>query len=436
VIVGLLLTALFVFLNGFFVAGEFALVKLRATQIERLSKLDSSAAKATVEVCKRLDRYLSATQLGITLASLGLGSVAEPAVAHALEGTFQRLGLAPALWGRVAHALAFTVLTAAHILFGELLPKLIAISSAEKVAVTVSRPLRLFYWMSFPGLVILNGASTVLLKLLGFPSLHDAEGALSEEEILGMFAQAYVRGALSDEKKKLLERVMRFSDATARQVMVPRLDVVFLDSEMSVEAALSKARHHGFTRYPVVEAQNLDKVLGYVTVKDLTAEPRPATLRAVLRDAIVAPEGKPLFELMREMQRGRQHFAMVLDEYGGTSGIVTLEDILEEIVGEIDDEHDETTARVISLSDGAFSVDGLASVNDLADMGVVLPEDVEGDTAGGMVLAALGRLPRPGDKVAVGQWDLTVDAVRRRRISRVTMRQRAKSERPTEHESE
>lgn len=429
-ILGLILTAVFVFLNGFFVAGEFALVKLRATQIERLAKLDTAAAKATVQVCRQLDRYLSATQLGITLASLGLGSVAEPAVAHALEGTFLRLGLAPAIWGRVAHALAFTVLTASHILFGELLPKLIAIASAEKVAVSVARPLRVFYWLSFPGLVILNGASTLLLKLLGFPSLHDAEGALSEEEILGMFAQAYVRGALSDDKKKLLERVMRFSDATARQVMVPRLDVVFLDADMSVDAAIAKARHHGFTRYPVVEAQNLDRVLGYVTIKDLTVEPRPANVRAAVRDAIVTPEGKPLFELMREMQRGRQHFAMVVDEYGGTSGIVTLEDVLEEIVGEIDDEHDEASAKVVPLTDGAFSADGLASVNDLADAGIVLPEDTEGDTAGGMVLAVLGRLPRPGDTVSIGQWRISVDAVRRRRISRVTLRPRVKSEHP------
>jgi CBS domain containing-hemolysin-like protein len=429
-ILGLALTAVFVFLNGFFVAGEFALVKLRATQVDRLAKLDTAAAKATVDVCRRLDRYLSATQLGITLASLGLGSVAEPAVAHAMEGMFIRIGLPAPIWGRVAHAISFTILTAAHILFGELLPKLIAITSAEKVALTVSRPLRVFYWLSLPGLVILNGASTVLLKLLGFPLLHDAEGALSEEEILGMFAQAYVKGALSDEKKKLLERVMRFSDATARQVMVPRLDVVYVDVDTSVENAIGKARQHGFTRYPVVEAQNLDKVLGYVTIKDLTNEPRPASLRAVMRDAIVTPEGKPLFELMREMQRGRQHFALVLDEYGGTSGIVTLEDVLEEIVGEIDDEHDEASAKVVPLTDGAFSADGLASINDLADAGIQLPPDHEGDTAGGMVLSSLGRMPRPGDAVHIGAFIFTVDAVRRRRVSRVTIRPRPMSERP------
>jgi CBS domain containing-hemolysin-like protein len=430
VILGLLLTAVFVFLNGFFVAGEFALVKLRATQIDRLAKQDSNVARATVEVCRRLDRYLSATQLGITLASLGLGSVAEPAVAHALEGAFTRLGLAPAIWGRVAHALAFTVLTAAHILFGELLPKLIAISSAERVAMAVSRPLRIFYWMALPGLVILNSASSVLLKVLGFPSLHDAEGALSEEEILGMLAQAYAKGPLSDEKKKLLERVMRFSDATARQVMVPRLDVVFLDADMSVDEAITKARHHGFTRYPLVEAQNLDRVIGYVTIKDITTEPKPTSLRKVMREAIVTPEGKPLFELMREMQRGRQHFAMVIDEYGGTSGIVTLEDVLEEIVGEIDDEHDEASAKVITLSDGGFNVDGLASIHDIEDAGVPIPDDHEGDTAGGVLVAALGRFPRPGDTVHIGKYQWTVDNVRRRRVSRVTIRPRTASENP------
>jgi CBS domain containing-hemolysin-like protein len=430
-IVGLLLTAVFVFLNGFFVAGEFALVKLRATQIERLARLDSRAARAAVEVCRRLDRYLSATQLGITLASLGLGSVAEPVVAHALEGAFASAGLAPAVWSRVAHALAFTVLTAAHILFGELLPKLIAISSAERVALAVSSPLRVFYWLSLPGLVVLNGASSVLLKVMGFPSLHDAEGALSEEEILGMLAQAYARGSLSDEKKRLLERVMRFSDATARQVMVPRLDVVFLDADQSIEDAIAKARQHGFTRYPVVEAHNLDKVLGYVTIKDLTVEPRPASLRKVLREAVVTPEGKPIFELMREMQRGRQHFGVVLDEYGGTSGIITLEDVLEEIVGEIDDEHDEASATVVVLTDGAFNADGLASIHDLAHAGIAVPSDVDGDTAGGIVLTALGRLPRPGDQVRIGRYEWTVDNVRRRRVSRVTIRPVGQSERPS-----
>ncbi len=430
-IFGLILTAIFVFLNGFFVAGEFALVKLRATQVEKLAKQDSAAARAAVEVCRRLDRYLSATQLGITLASLGLGSVAEPQVAHALEVLLVQLPLAPITMSRIAHALAFTVLTAAHILFGELLPKLVAISSAEQVALAVSRPLRVFYWIAFPGLVVLNGASSVLLKVLGFPSLHDAEGSLSEEEILGVLAQAYARGPLSDEKKRLLQRVMRFTDTTARQVMVPRVDVVSVDVELAVEEAITRVRHHGYTRYPAIEGQNLDKLVGYVNVKDLTNDPRPASVRAVMRDAMVVPESKALFELMQEMQRSRQHFAVVVDEYGGTSGIVTLEDVLEEIVGEIHDEYDEVSQKVIVLDGGAISADGLASIHDLAHAGVTIPEELEGDTVAGVVLAKLGRLPRPNDLVCIAGFDWRVETVRRRRVVRVTIRRRQPSLRPT-----
>jgi CBS domain containing-hemolysin-like protein len=428
VILGLLLTAIFVFLNGFFVTAEFALVKLRATQIERISRRPDASAQATVEVCRRLGQYLSATQLGITLASLGLGSVAEPSVAGALDGLGGRVGLHGPALHQASHAVSFTVLTGAHILFGELLPKLIAIGSAEKVALTVSRPLRLFYWISLPGLWVLNGLSTVLLKALGFPSLHDAEGALSEEEILGVLGQAYARGRLSDAKRMLLERVMRFSDRTARQVMVPRLDVTYLDADTPVDDAVRRMRAAGFTRYPLVEGGNLDRVAGYVNIRDVAfAEPKPATLRAVMRDAIVVPETISLFDLMRDMQRRQTPLAIVVDEYGGTSGIATLEDVLEEIVGEIRDEHDEEAPRVEVRADGVVVADGLATLNDLRNVGVAL-HDLESDTIGGAVLEALGRLARPGDEVDIDEHHVRVENVRRQRVARVTITKRAQAE--------
>jgi CBS domain containing-hemolysin-like protein len=433
VIVGLLLTAVFVLLNGFFVTAEFSLVKLRATQIERIAKRPDPSAKATVAISQRLDRYLSATQLGITLASLGLGSVAEPSVAAALEGIASHLALSPATLNRVAHAVAFTALTGAHIIFGELLPKLIAISSAERIALTVSRPLRAFYWISLPALVVLNGLSTLLLKAMGFPSLHDAEGAFSEEEILGVLGNAYARGRLSDAKRLLLERVMQFSDRTARQVMVPRLDVLSLDAELSIDEAIARAKAGGFTRYPLVEDGDLDKVLGYVNLKDLAfADRRPASLRAIMRDAIVVPETLSLFDLMRDMQRRQTPLAIVVDEYGGTSGIATLEDVLEEIVGEIRDEHDEEAPRVEVRANGAVSADGLATLNDLRANGIEL-RDVESDTIGGAVLEALGRLARPGDQVDLGEYRVRVDGVRRRRVARVTITKRVE---PSKDEEE
>lgn len=421
VIVGLLLTALFVFLNGFFVTAEFALVKLRATQIERLARRDVASARATVAICKQLDRYLSATQLGITLASLGLGSVAEPYVAGALDGLGGRIGLHGPALHQVAHAVSFATLTGAHILFGELLPKLIAIGSAERVALTVSLPLRAFYWLSLPALLVLNGLASVLLRAMGYPSVHDAEGALSEEEILGVLGQAYARGRLSDAKRLLLERVMAFSDRTARQVMVPRLDVMYLDAGLNVDEAIARARAGGFTRYPVVEGGDLDKVIGYVNMKDLVfAEPRPKSLRSVMREAIVVPETTSLMDLMREMQRRQTPLAIVVDEYGGTSGIATLEDVIEEIVGEIRDEHDEETPRVEVRSDGVIVADGLATLNDLRGVGVNL-HDLDSDTVGGAVAEALGRLARPGDEVDIGDWRVRVESVRRRRVARVTI---------------
>ncbi len=424
---GVLLTALFVALNGFFVAAEFALVKLRATQIQRLKQNESAAARATVEICQRLDRYLSATQLGITLASIGLGSYAEPIVAHSLELIGARVGLHGRIPHQLGHALAFAALTFAHILFGELLPKLIAISSAERMALAAARPLKLFYWISLPALVLLNGMSRVLLRAMGFPSLQDAEGALSEEEILYVLAQAYARGRLSDAKRVLLERVMRFSDGVARQVMVPRPDVVSIDASETVERALARVQETGFTRYPVVENGNLDRVVGYVNVKDLTRVSDGAqSIRKPMREAVLVPETVGLFELMQDMQRRQTPIAIVVDEYGGTSGIATLEDVIEEIVGEIRDEHDEEAPRVVARPDGTVVADGLAPVHELRAHGIDLGE-TSNDTVGGTVLDALGRLARHGDEVRIGDYILRVDSVRRRRVGRVVIRKRPRT---------
>ncbi len=422
------LVAVFVFLNGFFVAAEFALVKLRATQLEQLSRRSDDAARATVAVSQQLDRYLSATQLGITLASLGLGSVGEPAVTHGLVALLSPITfVSPAALHTVSVVLGFSALTASHIVFGELVPKLIAIRSAERVALAVSRPLRVIYWLVFPGLIVLNGASSLLLRALGFPSMHDAEGALSEEEILGMLTQAYAKGRLSQAKRQLLERVVRFTERTARQVMVPRVDVTWLDADLPFDEGIERARASGFTRFPLVEGGNLDRLVGYLNMKDfiLTVE-RPPTLRAAMREALLVPETTNLLDLMREMQRRQMPFAVVVDEYGGTSGIVTLEDVLEEIVGEIRDEHDEEAPKVEARGDGTLVADGMVALDDLRAHGVPL-DDTDADTVGGAVLERLGRIARVGDRVRFGDWLLQVETVRRRRVTRVSARRQPAS---------
>jgi CBS domain containing-hemolysin-like protein len=419
------LIALFVFLNGFFVAAEFALVKLRATQLERLARRTDASARVVVDVSQRLDRYLSATQLGITLASLGLGSVGEPAITHGFEHLLTHAGIT-AVSERALHSIAlvfgFSVLTAAHIIFGELVPKLVAIRSAEGVALAVARPLRVFYWLVFPGLIVLNAASSLLLRTLGYPSLHDTEGALSEEEILGVLSQAYAKGRLSQPKRQLLERVIRFTERTVRQVMVPRVDVSWLDDDLTLDQALQRARAAGFTRFPLAENGDLDRVVGYINLKDVVmALSRPATLREVMREALVVPETLGVFEAMREMQQKQVPFAVVVDEYGGTSGIVTLEDVLEEIVGEIRDEHDEEAPKIEVRGDGSLVVDGLIALDDLRTHGIDLAGS-DADTVGGAVLAHMGRFARAGDTVVIDGWQFRVEAVRRRRVARVTVR--------------
>jgi CBS domain containing-hemolysin-like protein len=292
------------------------------------------------------------------------------------------------------------------------------------VALAVARPLRVFYWMVFPGLIVLNGASSVLLRALGYPALHDAEGALSEEEILGMLTQAYAKGRLAQSKRQLLERVARFTERTVRQVMVPRVDVFSLDANLTLDEALERARVQGFTRFPATEGGDLDRVVGYVNLKDvLLARERPKTLRAVMREAPVVPEQMGLFELMREMQRRQVPFSVVLDEYGGTSGIITMEDAIEEIVGEIRDEHDDEAPRTEVRGDGSVVADGMCTADDLRPHGIQFAEE-DADTVGGAVVAALGRLARPGDEADIGEgaWRVRVETVRRRRVTRVTIR--------------
>lgn len=427
------LTALFVVLNGFFVAAEFSLVKLRATQLERMAKRSDAASQATVAIFQNLDKYLSATQLGITLASLGLGWIGEPAIAHVLLVLAAALGIpsVPALHS-VAFVLGFAGLTTAHIVFGELVPKLIAIASAERMALLVSRPLRLVYVVMYPGLIVLNTIASVILRALGYPSIQHAEGVLSEEEILGVLAQAYAKGRLSQPTRQLLERVMRFNERTVRQVMVPRLDVAVLDADLPIADAIARARDAGFTRYPVVEGGDLDKIAGYVNIKDVLLHPRsPTTVREALREPMVVPETLGLFQLMRDMQRRQLPMAVVLDEYGGTSGLVTLEDVLEEIVGEIRDEHDEEAPKVDVRPDGAVVADGLVTLHDLKAHGVALPE-ADADTISGAVQSHLKRLARPGDEIKIGGYKIRVDSVRRRRVARVVIRIVTESGKPPE----
>ena len=418
---GLVLAAIFIVLNGFFVAAEFAFVKLHATRsiLDARVRRGERAAIDAKKIIARLDSYLSVTQLGVTLSSLGLGWVGEPAVERALESLFPAAPASPAVHA-VLVATAFGALTLAHVLLGELVPKLLAIQRSEATALTSATPLRLMHVSFRPILWVLEKCSAVILRGMGLRA-DVSEGALTEEEIVGVLAASTARMPKGKEKAELLTRVLRFADRTARHAMVPRVDVVFLPIETSTKDALTLVRAQGYSRVPLTRKKALDDVAGYLYAKDLLADGTggDATLESLRRDVLFVPESQGLLDVLRSMQREQSHIAMVVDEYGGTSGIVTLEDLLEEIVGEIRDESDEEAPRVANVGDRTYDVDPSVTLDELVRVGLDFEGD-QGEPLGVVVLQALGRIPRVGDRTRVGaNGRATVTGMSRRRVTRI-----------------
>lgn len=420
---GLLLAALFIVLNGFFVAAEFAFVKLHATQSildPRVRRGERSAITAK-KILGRLDSFLSVTQLGVTLSSLGLGWVGEPAVEQALTGLVPGHVMSSALHAALV-AIAFALLTLSHVLMGELVPKLIAIQRSEATALVAATPLRLMFISFRPLLWVLEVCSAVILKTMGLRA-NVSEGTLSEEEILGILAARTARMPQGKEKSELLARVLRFAGRTARHAMVPRVDVVFLPIDTKPREAQRVVRTQGYSRIPLTEKRALDDVVGYLYAKDLLREETMSsdTIAALRRDVLFVPETQSLLDVLRAMQKEHSHIAVVVDEYGGTSGIVTLEDLLEEIVGEIRDESDEEVPNIVKIGDHLYDIDPRVTVDDLARIGLIAEADAS-DPIGTVMLAAIGRLPKVGDRTKLGtNGRATILGVSRRRITRVRL---------------
>lgn len=423
----LLAAILCVLANAFFVGAEFALAKVRPTSLEAAARTgEDPEAERTLKLLDHLDEYLAATQLGITLASLGLGWLGEPAVAELLEPLLERLGLGAMVHG-VAFALGFAIISALHIVIGELVPKSLGITRAEQIARLSSRPLRVFYVAIFPALWLLNRASNLVLRALRLPAPDHAEGKLSLEELRLLIA-ASLTGEDADTQREILERVLRATDRPVRAIMVPRVDMHILSLADDLEVALGKIRKHGFSRYPVCTDQNPDHVVGYVYVKDLLlreGRDRPS-IASLKRDILIVPESRTVGEILAEFQRTKIPIALVVDEYGGTSGLVTMEDAMAELVGDLTDElKGAGQPRVLIEEDGSVVVDGALPVDDLELDGTKLPEPEAADTVGGYVLEKLGRLAGPGDHVDFDEWRCVVEDVRQRRVHRVRFRRRA-----------
>ncbi len=421
----LVVAALCVLANGFFVAAEFGLVKVRVTQLESLAKRGESRADAALAILHKLDAYLSASQLGITLASLALGWVGEPALALLIAPVFGWLHVTnESLVHGVSFTVAFLTITMLHIVIGEQAPKLLAIQRAQSVVLWVARPMRWFYVLTWPFLYVLNELSNLVLRFVGVPAVHEVEGALSAEEIRLVVAS----GKLEERKRVLMERVLQGTDRPVRAVMVPRVDmetVSLLDTPQQVVERLKVA---GYSRVPVTEGRDPDKVVGYIYLKDLflgDGVPRGG-IKALRRDVLFVPESRTVGDVLEDMQRTHIPLAIVVDEYGGTSGLVTMEDILEEIVGELQDELDAELPKVDRKDDGTIVVDGLIPICDLEPYGVEV-EPIEGhELLAGHITSKLGRLARPGDIVHIGAYDATVEDVRARRVTRVRLVPRPK----------
>jgi CBS domain containing-hemolysin-like protein len=410
--------------NAFFVAAEFALVGARKTRLDELARAGDGKARLARRAVQSLDRYISATQLGITLASLGLGWIGEPALARLIDGIFAWL---PAPTGAfathtVAVIVAFSIITVLHIILGELVPKALALLYPEAVAGWVSAPLMGFAWVMALPIAILNGTANRLLRLIRINPPGETERLHSPEEIRMLVEQSTEGGSLLKQDARLLEGVFEFSEKTAQEVMTPRTQMIALMADMSVERAADEVAAAGRSRYPVY-TDSLDEIVGVVHAKDILAALRahPGTaVSAIMRPPLFVPGTREVEDVLADMKRLKVHLAIVLDEYGGTAGLVTMEDLLEEIVGEIYDEYDRMEADAPSAGDTA-EIDGAMSIGDFNDEYDAELDDTSYTTLGGYLFGCLGRLPRVGDRVRTDGLVFEIAEMDNRRVKKVRM---------------
>jgi CBS domain containing-hemolysin-like protein len=429
----LLLALLFVLANGFFVAAEFALVKVRPTQLAELTAKGSSRARMARRIVKRLDVYLAACQVGITIASLALGWIGEPAFASLL------MPLLPfAAAHSIAAAISFALISALHIVFGEQVPKFLSIEKPVGVALWTSHLLQAFYIITFPAIWLLQGMTNMGLRIFRIRISGDSSEIRSEEELRAILAHSEKTGFLSEENREIIEGVFQFSKRTARQIMVPRTDVSVLSTTKSIAENLEIIRTTRHTRYPLCEG-TLDKTVGLIHVKDLLlAQLRGPgrTMMELKRDVLFIPENSTVEALLSQFIEHKTHMAVVLDEYGGASGIVSLENITEELFGQIQDEFDRERPEIEPLGNGRYRVRGDYLIEDLADRLKIDVGEPPEETIGGYVAARLGREVAPGDRTTLGDLSIEVLEAERFRVRWVIVQTQMPKTEEAEEEAE
>src|ERR1051325_5099736 len=409
--------------NGFFVAAEFAFVGVRSSRIETLANQGSRSAKRLMELLQNLNAYLSACQLGITLASLALGWIGEPAIARLLEEPLS--GLSDTLRHGIAFAVAFSIITSLHIVLGEQAPKLMGLALAERIALAVALPMQLFYKIFSLPIRALDWASARTVNLLGIKATSEHASIYTEEELRKLVDMSRESGHLRAEERRLIHRVFEFSDTVVREAMVPRTEMAAIPNTCNLEQITKAFDQHRYSRLPVYR-ESFDDVIGFIHSKDVMPylhHPEKFKLEAVLQPPLYVVDTARLEHVLRQMQKAKMHFGFVVDEHGGLEGIITLEDLLEEIVGEISDEHDEeVNEQITEINDRTYILAGGLAVRDLnRRLKLTLPESEAYTTIGGFLMTEVGQVLKPGQIVTYDGLSFHVERVEKRRVMRVRL---------------
>ncbi|MBJ6362988.1 HlyC/CorC family transporter [Paenibacillus sp. MAHUQ-46] len=425
-----LLILFLVFLNGFFVAAEFAMVKVRGSRIDSLASEGHRRAKFASHLTNNLDAYLSACQLGITLASLGLGYVGEPAIAKIIEPYLRNwFGLGDVIIHTIAFLIAFGIITFLHIVLGELAPKTLAIRKSERITLLTAAPLILFYKIMYPFIWFLNGTANWLLQRFGVEPASEHDSAHTEEEIRILMQESHKSGLIDNTELTLVDNIFEFAETNAREIMIPRTEMICLYTNKSFMENKEIALQEMHTRFPVCETDK-DNIIGFVHIKDMLKvdEKSITSIMQIIRPITTVPESMQISTLLKLMQKKKTQIAILIDEYGGTSGLVTLEDIMEEIVGEIQDEFDEERPDVEMKDDQSYSINGLMLIEEVNSYFNIDISSEDYDTIGGWVYSQIEIPPKKQQSIAyMDTHDFIIEETDNLRISRILVRMRDNS---------
>lgn len=430
----IVLVILLVLLNGFFVASEFALVGVRKTRIEELVRKGNATAKLVQKALQNLDTYISATQLGITIASLALGWIGEPAIAHFIQPYLAFLDeqAAYVTAHSLAVAIAFSLITVLHIILGELAPKTIALQRAETTSLLVIVPLTAFATVFSPFIWVLNEAGNLVVKIIGLEPPNGRQLVHSEEEIKMILSQSEEGGVIPKGEAEMVYNVFKLGDTTVKQIMIPRTDIVAFNVATPLKEIVKTTRKNLHSRFPVYE-NSIDTVVGFIHVKDIYlqflkgGEDRKLSESDIIRQIITVPETKKVDLVLVEMRRKRVHIAVVIDEFGGTAGLITLEDVIESVIGEIEDEFERPVNEIQKEPGGGYTIDALTPIEKIQEK-FKLPLKGQGfTTIGGLVFGLLGHEPRVGDEIQIGEVSLKVEQIEGKRIKNLSLKKKPKS---------